>query len=676
MNAVEDSKERSIQRAIEFVRANRPLRAEELCRDYLARHPGCTDHLRLLGHALMKQGRLVEAEKQLRFALSCKPDFPQLHEDLGSVLAMQSRFDEAIPELERAVKLEPTLALAHKKLGQALVAVGRGEDADESFQRYLEGNPGRAAISRGLEHLNAGRVTEAIDVFREVLQASPKDVNAMRLLAVAYRQNETHLEDAEALLRRATDIAPAFFDAWMSLGTLLRDQFKHMEAIAAFEKAVELKPDNAAAWGGLGGALAAAMYADKSAEAFAKSVKIAPNVPSVLMGQAHVLKTLGDQDGAIRAYRAAIKARPGFGEVYWSMANLKVFEFEDSEVEAMLQQLQRDDLSESANIHFHFALGKAFEDKNDYEQAWLHYDAGNKRQRLTVQHEAVELENRFTRIKSVFSEELLRKRFGQGFEAPDPILIVGLPRSGSTLVEQILASHSQVEGTSELPGLAKLASTIGQYRVDGIRYPESVIGLRNRDLQAYGQEYMEACQRHRVTDKPFFTDKLPNNFAHIGLLHLILPRAKVINARRHPYDSCLGAYKQLFASGQTFTYDMLDLAHYYQQYDAMMKHWHQVLPGKVLDVHYEETVTDLENQVRRILMHCGLPFEQGCVEYHKTERSVKTASSEQVRQPIYTGALGKWRRYERHLGLWKEQLGSIVDELPDVVRKAGGQADH
>jgi tetratricopeptide (TPR) repeat protein len=676
MNAAQSPKDRSIQRAIEFVRGNRPLRAEELCRDYLASHPGCTDHLRLLGHALMKQGRLVEAEAQLRFALSLNPDFPQLHEDLGSILAMQSRFDEAIPELERAVKLEPSLALAHRKLGQALVAVGRGKDADESFGRYLGGDPGRAAVARGLEHLNAGLTSEAIDVFREVLKASPKEVNAMRLLAVSYRQAGKNLEDAEALLRRATQIAPEFFDAWMSLGSFLRDQSKHVEAIAAFEKAVELKPENAAAWGGLGGALAAAMYVDKSAEAYAKSVELAPNEPSALMGQAHVLKTLGDQAGALRSYRAAIRARPGFGEVYWSMANLKIFEFEDTEVEAMLQQLQREDLSESANIHFHFALGKAFEDKNDYEQAWQHYDAGNKRQRLTVQHEAVELENRFTRIKTVFSEELLRDRAGQGLEAPDPILIVGLPRSGSTLVEQILASHSQVEGTSELTGLARLASSVGQYRVDKTRYPEAVTELRKRDLRAYGQEYIDECRRHRVTDRPFFTDKLPNNFAHIGLLHLILPHAKVINARRHPYDSCLGAYKQLFASGQTFTYDMLDLAHYYQQYDAMMKHWQRVLPGKVLDVHYEETVTDLENQVRRILMHCGLPFEQGCVEFHKTERSVKTASSEQVRQPIYTRALGKWRRYERHLGLWKEQLGSIVDELPDVVRNAGNRTDH
>jgi len=228
-----------------------------------------------------------------------------------------------------------------------------------------------------------------------------------------------------------------------------------------------------------------------------------------------------------------------------------------------------------------------------------------------------------------------------------------------------------VEGTSELPVLGKLSESIGQYRTDGIKYPEAAKDLRNKDWRAYGQQYIQETQRHRVTEKPFFTDKLPNNFPQVGLLSLILPNAKVINAKRHPFDSCLGSYKQLFSRGQNFTYDMLDLAHYYQQYDAMMKYWQEVLPGKVLDVHYEETVDDLENQVRRILDFCGLPFEQSCVDFHQTERAVKTASSEQVRQPIYTGALGTWRRYEKYLDLWQEQLGDIVDELPEVSRNAG-----
>ena len=275
-------------------------------------------------------------------------------------------------------------------------------------------------------------------------------------------------------------------------------------------------------------------------------------------------------------------------------------------------------------------------------------------------------------MKEVFNAELLEERAGVGFDVPDPIFIVGLPRSGSTLIEQILASHSQVEGTSELPILSNIAESIGRYRTDGVRYPEGIRDLRDRDLRAYGQQYIEESRRHRITDKPLFTDKLPNNFPLVGFAHLILPNAKIINTRRHPFDSCLGAYKQLFGHGQNFTYDMLDLAHYYQQYDAMMKHWHDVLPGKVLDVHYEVTVTDLETQVRRILDHCGLPFEEDCLRYYETDRAVKTASSEQVRQPIYTGALGKWRRYEQHLGVWQEQLRDIVDQLPEVAKNAGG----
>ena len=653
------------------MRANRPLRAEELCRDYLTQSPGCTDHLRLLGHALMKQNRLAEAEEQLRFALSLDPDFPQLHEDLGSVLAMQNRFEEAIPELERAIQLQPRLPLAHKKLGQALVQVGRGEDADESFQVYLDSDPRRAAIAKGVEHLNAERTDEAIEVFSAALKDNPNDVNAMRFLASAYREADKNLDDAEALLRRATQTAPDFADAWIALGSILQERLKYMDAIVAYKKATVLQPGNAIAWGGLGAAYAVAMYPEESTEAFAKSIALNPNLPNVLIGQGHALKTLGDQAGALEAYRAAIAARPGFGEVYWSMANLKIFKFEEEEVSAMVQQLERDDLEEETVIHFHFALGKAFEDEKDYDQAWHHYHAGNQRQRMTVQHEALAMENRFEAIKTVYNDEFLRERAGHGYDASDPILIVGMPRSGSTLVEQILASHSLVEGTSELPILGKLSASIGQYRTDGISYPNAAIDLRNRDWRAYGKQYIEESQRHRLTDKPFFTDKLPNNFPHIGLAHLILPNAKIINARRHPFDTCLGAYKQLFGSGQNFTYDMLDLAHYYEQYDAMMKHWQEVLPGKVLDVHYEETVTDLESQVRRILDFCGLDFEQSCVDFHLSDRAVKTASSEQVRQPIYTDAMGTWRRYEKHIDLWQEQLGYIIDELPEISRNAG-----
>lgn len=671
MNQVVNERERSLKKALGFMRDRRPLRAEEVCRDYLNEHPGCADHLRLLAHSLSKQGRFKEAEAKLRFAISMDDKFPQLHEDLGGVLSMQGKFDEAITALERAIRLEPGLPLVHKKLGQALAAAGRGEDADAAFAVYRDNDEERAAIAEGVEHMHAERLDEAAEVFRKVLKRSPESVNAMRYLAVVYWQGKTKLEDAEALLRRAVELAPDYTGAWLILGALLSECNKYVDTIAAYKKATELEPRNAEAWAGLGHAYSMAMYPEKAVRAFSRSVELNPNLPDPQAGYGHALKTFGDQPGALKAFRAAIAARPGFGHVYWSMANLKIFTFEDEEVEAMLQQLEKENLPEGADIHIRFALGKAFEDKKDYDNAWHYYHTGNQRQRMTVTHDPLELEFRFKSVREVFSKEFLDERSGNGHDAPDPIFIIGLPRSGSTLVEQILASHSQVEGTAELPVLGRMANSIGRYRGDEVRYPESIRDLRDRDWRAYGEQYMEESRRYRLTDRPIFTDKLPNNFPFVGLIHLVLPNAKVINARRHPFDSCLGGYKQLFGQGQNFTYDLLDLAHYYQQYDAMIKHWRDVLPGKVLDVHYEETVTGLENQVRRILDHCGLPFEEGCLRFHETKRAVNTASSEQVRQPIYTGALGKWRRYENHLGILKKQLGYIVDELPEASRNAG-----
>jgi len=669
---VRSSKDESIQAALAAMKVNRPLRAEEICRDYLHANPGCVHHLRLLGHTLMKQNRLSEAEEQLRLALEIRPGFPQLHEDIGSVLAMQRRFEDAIPFFEKAIRLEPNLPLAHKKLGQALVAVGRGEDADESFKEYFEREPDKGEIAIGLEHMKADRSDEAKEVFQNLLKKDPNNIDAMRHLALVFWQNSKNLANAEALLRRATSLAPDYAIAWLNLGAVLLDKHQPMAAIDCYQEATRLEPKNPAAWAGLGSALALAAYPDKSVQAYAKSVSLNPRAAGTQMGYAHVLKTVGDQAGALKAYRAAVAAKPDFGEVYWSMANLKIFNFEESEVAAMRTQLENENLSESPEYHIRFALGKAYEDKKDYESAWKYYHSGNQLKRTEVSHDPEFECERNMRIAEVFSDEFLEQVSGSGYEANDPILIVGLPRSGSTLVEQILASHSQVEGTSELPVLGKIAESVGRYRPDDIGFPLAARDLRKKDWRAYGQQYMEETRRHRLTDKPFFTDKLPNNFSYVGFLALILPNARVINARRHPYDSCLGTYKQLWGTGQHFSYDMLDLADYYESYHDLMQHWHDVLPGKVLDVHYEETVLDLETQVRRILDFCGLPFEESCVRFYETDRAVRTASSEQVRQPIYTGALGKWRRYEEHLDVWKEELAEIVESLPEAVKTAGG----
>ncbi len=667
----EVARDRSVAAALEALRDNQPLRAEFICREFLERTPGSVDHLRLLGNALGRQGRHTEAEQVVRQAISLMPDLPFLHEDLGSLLALQERYAEAVPCFEQAIRLEPQLPLAHKKLGQALAALGRGSEADESFEEFFDRDPARGKVAVALDHLRAGRKEEALDTLRAALRENADNIDALRVLAQLYWKEDKQLSDAEALLRRVTKLKPGHTMAWTMLGGILLESNRHAEAMECYLAAIRTDTGCAVAWSGLGIAHSHAGDVDKAIEAFERAISLRPGNANVHLSYGHALKTRGDQPAALRAYRAAIAAKPDFGEVYWSMANLKVFRFEDAEIRAMEEQVARDDLNDTSDIHFRFALAKAYEDRGDFDRSWHYYESGNERQRKTVFHDPVAMELRHEQIESVFTPELFGKFAGQGHESAAPIFIVGLPRSGSTLVEQILASHSQVEGTAELPTLVHLAFSIGRYRADRKRYPESVRDLRGRDLKAYGRQYIEEAAAFRSTGRPFFTDKMPNNFSHVGLIHLILPNAKVINARRHPFDSCLGGFKQLFAKGQHFTYDLADLAAYYRQYHETMKYWHRVLPGKVLDVHYEETVTDLETQVRRILAHCGLPFEEACLNFHENKRAVKTASSEQVRKPIYTDALGYWRRYEKHLGTWQQELGDIVDTLPETVRNAG-----
>ena len=658
----------SIAAAIQAMRANRPLRAEEICRDFLLMNPSSLRHRRLLGHSLMRQGRLDESEREVENGLELAPELPYLYEDLGSILAMRGQFDKAVPMFQKALRLDPNSPLAHKKLAEALAALGEGKQSDEHFEAFFERDADASKVALGVDHLKAGRADQAIATFRELLRGSPNNVDAMRFLAVAYWQEKKQLADAEAWLRRAVQIAPDFLQAWLTLGAVLLEFNKEADAIDAYRHAAALAPEDARPWSGLGSAAARMGDTKQSVRTYQKAVELRPNSANLHMSFAHSLKTLGDQEAAVAAYRRAIERRPEFGEAYWSMANLKVFRFEDAELDAMREQLERSDLSASEEVHFRFALAKALEDRGVYDEAWHYFDSGNRRKRPEVTHDPLEMEKRHQDIMEVFTREFIEAHEGLGDPSPAPIFVVGLPRSGSTLVEQILASHSMVEGTSELPILSKISASVGRYRSDQLQFPQALEHLRRLDWRGYGQTYLEEAADIRLTDCPVFTDKMPNNFPLVGLIHLILPNAKVINARRHPLDTCLGCYKQLFAKGQTFTYDLDDLIHYYARYDAIMKHWRQVLPGKVLDVHLEETVASLEMQVRRILEHCELPFEEGCVRFHETRRAVRTASSEQVRQPITEEGIGRWRNYERQLSWVGEALAEIIEALPEGVR--------
>ena len=664
--------QKELTEAINNLRNGHPDKTVITCQNFLITNPSSGAHIQLLAHALIKLGRLSDAQQQIEFAIKLTPDFAGLYEDLGSVQALNNEYNLAIDSFRKAVQIDPRLKSAHKKLAQCLSAIGKNDEVDEAFENYLDRDKDAALVAEGAEHWRAGRITDAESTLKSALKRNVNNVDAMHFLALIYHGENKKINDAEALLRRATEIAPDFKQALASLGRLLVDNGKWSDAIKTYEKLIEIEPTDDKAWAGLGRSLSLSGQVENAVTAYKKSLALNNTSPSVHMAYAHSLKTTGNQKEALIEYRESIKLKPALGESYWSMANLKIFEFEKHEIEAMEAQIDSSDLTDSARIHFLFSLGKAYEDKRDFTQAWNYYDLGNQVQRDLVSYDPVANQIQLESIKKVFTKDYIDQHKNNGCQDNDPIFIVGLPRSGSTLIEQILASHSLVEGTAELPNMGDIAIGTGKYRNDGLTYPNTLSSLTNRDLKAYGKEYLQQVDRHRTSSTPFFIDKMPNNFAHIGFIKLILPNAKIINTRRHPLDSCLGAYKQLFAKGQNFTYEKFELAQFYCDYVDIMDHWHTAYPGDILDVHYEETVMDLENQTRKILEFCGLDFEDQCLRYYETKRAVKTASSEQVRQPVYTSALGFWKNYSSQVDDWKEHLEDIIEDLPESVKSISG----
>ena len=402
-------------------------------------------------------------------------------------------------------------------------------------------------------------------------------------------------------------------------------------------------------------------------EGYEAALELAPERPGALISLAHQQKTIGRQDEAIANYRRSIAVKPSHAEAYWSLANLKTFQFETHEIEAMQDLLSGDAIDDAARVQLHNALGLDFESRGDFDTAFTHFRDCNVLRRESESYDPVETESRYDNVVELFDSEFFEQHTGAGCTDASPIFVVGLPRSGSTLIEQILASHSSVDGTHELHDLAHVIQAISAPRRRKEQFPASVAQLKTGGWAKIGDEYIAATQKFRG-DAAFFVDKNPNNFIFVGLLKLALPNAKIINARRHPLDSCFGSYKQLFAAGQPFTYDLTEVGEYYLQYQRLMEHWHDMIPGYVLDVHYEDNVANLEEQVRRMLDFCNLPFESGCLEFHKTDRAVKTASSEQVRRPIYSSSVNLWRRYESHLGELIEVLEPLLRDLPEVDR--------
>ncbi|MEQ9003576.1 MAG: sulfotransferase, partial [Pseudomonadales bacterium] len=546
---------------------------------------------------------------------------------------------------------------AWKALADLRLEPGDEAGSRDAARRHLAATVPHPELVQAADHLYRGELARAETICREFLKQHPINVTAIRMLAEAGMRLGA-LQDAQALLERCLALAPDFHLARHTYAELLYRRQRYEAALDELATLRRVDPDHVPYQLLEAAALVHVNEHQRAIGLYEGVLGRNPRLASAQMSYGHALKTVGRQADAVRAYRAGIEARPQLGEAYWSLANLKTFRFDDAEVDTMRRAVETAEPGSEDAYHLCFALGKALEDRGDYDASFEYYRRGNAARRRSVVWDADEHHRDQQRLITFFSRERVDALAGAGCPAADPIFIVGLPRSGSTLLEQILASHSQVEGTAELPDIIAIARRLSgkRRRRDPSRYPEVLAELSADALRALGDEYLARTRIQRVAGLPRFIDKMPNNFSHVGLIHLILPNATIIDARRSPLSCCFSVYKQLFARGQGFSYDLTELGRYYRDYEALMAHWDRVLPGRVLRVDYEAVVGDLEGQVRRLLAHCGLPFEPGCLEFHRTERAVRTASSEQVRRPLYGDALDVWRHYESHLDELKAAL--------------------
>jgi Flp pilus assembly protein TadD len=616
---------RAFERAVARMRADDPQGAERICRKALARHPGDVNLHSMLGAALLRQGRAAAAEATLTRAIELAPHFAGAYEGRAEARIAQNRLADSVTDLQRARALAPRQISVLLKLGRVWLALGR--DA------------------------------EAAEVLLVLLSLHPAEPDVFHLLGGALCRLRRWAE-AEAVLKRAVAQTPNSLRCWMDLGAVQQDRDRLAQAEHSFSRAAALAPANAAPQVALGVTAVLAGQHQAALAAFRRALEIDPTNAEALAGMGHVLKTLGDQEGAIHAYRACISAHPDDGEAYWALADFKTFQFDERDVEAMRTQLDSPSLAPARRIGLLFALGTALDRRGEFAAAFECFQQGNRLRRQQEKYDPAAVSRLHGELREIFSAEFLAARAESGNPDAAPIFIVGMPRSGSTLVEQILSSHSAVDGTYELPELSQVAQSTARGRTDSLAYPATIRELSDTDLKALGTRYLELTRAHRG-NRARFTDKMPNNFVHVGLLSLILPNARIVNVRRNPLDTCLSCYMQLFSHGQSFSYDLSELGGHYLEYHRLMDYWHEVLPGRVMDLQYEDLVADLEEQVRRLLDYCNLPWEDACLKYHESRRVIRSASSEQVRQPLYRDALNRWRNYERYLQPLLKALGPL-----------------
>jgi tetratricopeptide (TPR) repeat protein len=643
----------------------RPDLAIAQAEEILKSAPGHPQGLLILAIAKRLTGDAPAAGAILTHLARADRQNAELHFQLGLALADQGQTRFAKSALQTAVGLKPQLAEAWQSLSALLALEGDDRAAQDALAQHIRASLSDPLLLEAASHMCAGRLAQAERDLRCFLKDQPDNAPALRMLGeVGTRLGQ--FADAEALLEHCVHVAPEFLPARHNYAVVLYRQGKAAEAIQQIDHLLQAAPKDANYLNLKAAALGQIGDYDTAIDLYADVLRRHPDLAKTWMSYGHALKTAGRTKDGVDAYRRAIELMPNLGEAYWSLANLKTIRFSDSEITAMKAQLARDDLSADDRLHFEFALGKAYEDRGEDDACFDHYEQGNRIRRTQLDYDADEMTAQRLRAQATLTAEFFGARKGFGDPAPDPIFVLGLPRSGSTLIEQILSSHPAIEGTMELPEISSMARQLGARRrkSDDTLYPEILGDLSPERCAELGAEFLDRTKVQRKLGRAFFIDKMPHNFLHIGLIHLILPNAKIIDARRHPMATAWSVFKQHFARGQAFSYNLVDIARYYQDYVALMDHFDCVLPGRIHRVIHEHLVDGTETEVRAILDYCGLPFDPACLKFFENDRAVRTASSEQVRRPISREGLDQWRRFEHRLTEAQAILAPIIAAYP------------
>jgi tetratricopeptide (TPR) repeat protein len=639
-----------------------PAAAARQAAQLLRLHPDHPAALLLLGSAHRRTGDAAAAVADFTTLAASQPGSAVLRLELGRALRAAGRDAESLVALGEAVRLAPDLAPAWREL--SLLHAARDEPAacDAAWARFEKLTPEAGHLAEAAAALANERLDAAAALLERTLARSPEDVAALHMLARVAGAREDY-EQAERLLGECLRLAPGYARARLALVDILHQQLRGEPMLPLLERLLSAEPDNQ-----LYRTLQAVAYnllgrTGRAIEILEKLVNEFPGSEVVWLNYGHALRAAGRQREAVDAYRKCIQLRSGTGSAWVALADLKTYRFTGDEVAAMHMQLARDGLRSEERSRLELALGKALEDTGDFAAAFEHYARGNALRRAVVPYDSANI-TRFVQLtRTLCTPEFFAARAGWGCPSPDPVFIVGLPRAGSTLLEQILASHSQVEGTRELTDVIRFALDLGDREEPGKppTYPQSLARLTRAEVAALGERYLAQTHAQRLLGRPRFIDKMGPNFLHVGLIHLMLPNARIIDARRAPLGCCFANFKQHFQSGAWFTYSLEDLGRYYRDYVSLMAHFDTVLPGRIHRVNYEDLVQDLEGQVRRLLDYCDLPFEEPCLRFHQTQRSIATVSSEQVRQPLYTASIEQWRNFAPWLGPLKQALGDLVE---------------